>query len=275
MLKQRVITALILTPLIIWAIFALPDTWFNLLLLLFIGLAGWEWALLVGLKKTILRIIFAAILSIFWVASVFYIEPTQDQLLILLWLLIAWWLLRTVRIVIYKGKQASVEKFHPGRALNALIVIAAPFYLVHVLRNMNDMPGYLLYALMIIWAADTFAYFAGRQWGKQKLAPMVSPGKSWQGVYGAIASGVVATIIGSYVFGFGVTQSFLLLAITLITISMSIIGDLSESLYKRELDIKDSGHILPGHGGVLDRIDSLTAAIPVFMLGMYYMGLLS
>ncbi len=274
MLKQRIITALLLTPLVIWAILALPDNYFNLMLVIFVAAASWEWALLAGLTTASKRIVFAIVISGLWIIGATVYHPDQNQLLVILWIMMVWWVVRIYQIIRYRGAQVTQNQFHPVMAITALVVIAAPFYLVQLLRNNQDLPGYLLYILLVIWAADIFAYFAGKKWGKIKLAPHVSPGKSWQGVYGAMISGVIATAIGAYVFELNLNYALLLLLLTFVAIIFSIIGDLSESLYKRELNIKDSGQLLPGHGGVLDRIDSLTAAIPVFMLGMHYMGML-
>jgi len=239
-----------------------------------VGLSCWEWAPLTGLRVTTLRILFVIVFNSIWISAVLYLTPKPAEFTYLLWGLTAWWAVRLINIYRYKGSEKSQEYFHFGRALNVLVVIAAPFYFIHLLRNDFNEPGLLLYVLMTIWAADTFAYFAGRQWGKTKLAPIVSPGKSWQGVYGAILSAVLMSIIGAIIYEFNFISFIELLLLTVLVVVFSIIGDLSESLYKRQLKIKDSGQILPGHGGILDRVDSLTAAMPVYMLGINYMGLL-
>ena len=126
--------------------------------------------------------------------------------------------------------------------------------------------AWLLYVLLLVWMADIGAYFAGRTWGRRKLAPHVSPGKSWEGV----AGGLVATLMLALVFGFwqqlGVGGSSVLLLITVVVTLASVLGDLLESMLKRYRQIKDSSQLLPGHGGILDRIDSLTAAVPLFAL---------
>ena len=127
---------------------------------------------------------------------------------------------------------------------------------------------WLLYVLLIAWVADVFAYFAGRALGKHKLAPAVSPGKSWEGVLGGLVGTSLLTATASIYLGFSLNQFGLLLAITLIITAVSVLGDLTESLVKRESGMKDSSQLLPGHGGIMDRIDSLTSAIPIFTLLM-------
>jgi phosphatidate cytidylyltransferase len=131
-------------------------------------------------------------------------------------------------------------------------------------------PGYVLFLLLLIWVADIGAYFAGRHWGQRKLAPVISPGKTWEGVWGATAAALAFALLGAAVLGIGTRWPWFV-AICMVTVGFSIIGDLFESMIKRQRGVKDSGSLLPGHGGVLDRIDSLTAAAPVFLLGLYGM----
>jgi len=127
--------------------------------------------------------------------------------------------------------------------------------------------------MVLIWGADTGAYFAGRAFGKRKLAPQVSPGKSWEGVAGAMGVTVVVALVGGALLDVSGVALFGLVILSLITVAFSIVGDLMESLMKRRVGVKDSGTLLPGHGGVLDRIDSLTAAAPIFALGVSLLGI--
>jgi phosphatidate cytidylyltransferase len=128
--------------------------------------------------------------------------------------------------------------------------------------------GYVLFLLIMIAAADTGAYFSGRLWGRHKLAPQISPGKTWEGVLGAIAATLVIALSGALWFQVEPLYWMMFVGICLLTVLFSIIGDLFESMIKRQKGVKDSGNLLPGHGGVLDRIDSLTAAAPLFLLGL-------
>ncbi len=133
-------------------------------------------------------------------------------------------------------------------------------------------PQQLLYAMVLVWLADTGGYFAGKRFGKRKLAKEISPNKTWEGVAGALILGSLWIVI-SFVVGISGTISLLAWSVlSLVTLSISIIGDLFESVFKRLFNVKDSGNLLPGHGGILDRIDSLLAAIPVFAAGIYFLG---
>jgi len=158
--------------------------------------------------------------------------------------------------------------------------VAGPFVLLpawlalvrlHAQGPTLDGPQLLTFLLLLVVAADVGAYFAGRAFGKHKLAPRVSPGKTWEGVAGGLAGASLLALAGALWFELPLPR-FVLLCVLVVMIS--VVGDLAESLFKRHAGVKDSGSILPGHGGILDRIDSLTAAGPCFVLGMDYLGLL-
>ena len=131
-----------------------------------------------------------------------------------------------------------------------------------------------LLALVIVWVSDIGAYFSGRSFGKRKLAPQISPGKTWAGAYGAMIAGVLAGVIGGWLLDVRGGQMLALALLSAATVAISIVGDLLESLLKRHAQIKDSGSIFPGHGGLLDRLDSVFAALPVFAAGLWLIGLL-
>jgi phosphatidate cytidylyltransferase len=133
----------------------------------------------------------------------------------------------------------------------------------------------ILYIFLVVWVADIGAYFAGRAFGKAKLAPRVSPGKSWAGVWGGLAAVALLAIVASLLANAGVAEAMLLVVASLVTGFVSVLGDLLESMLKRFRGIKDSSQLLPGHGGIMDRIDSLTAAIPVFALMITLLGWLT
>jgi phosphatidate cytidylyltransferase len=132
---------------------------------------------------------------------------------------------------------------------------------------------YLLFLLVLVWVADSAAYFSGRLWGTNKLAPRISPGKTWEGVWGALIAGLVLGVLGVILFGVQGSRWVAFVALCAATVAFSILGDLAESAFKRQSGLKDSGQLLPGHGGILDRVDSLTAAAPVFMLGLWSLEL--
>jgi phosphatidate cytidylyltransferase len=128
-----------------------------------------------------------------------------------------------------------------------------------------------LFLLVLVWAADIGAFFAGRRFGRVKLAPRVSPNKTWEGVLGGVVAGLIAAVAGSVWFGFA-KGPFIALCVAVVL--ASIVGDLTESMFKRFAGLKDSGKVLPGHGGVLDRIDSVTAAVPFYVLGLGWLGVI-
>ena len=138
--------------------------------------------------------------------------------------------------------------------------------------NSSLSPKLLLFALLIVWVADMGAYFAGKQFGRVKLAPSISPGKTWEGVFGGLVLVVVLTLVWAH---FGEMELNVLLPFCLAVGALSVVGDLTVSMFKRTAGVKDSGKLFPGHGGVLDRIDSVSAAAPLFALGLNWLGLLS
>jgi phosphatidate cytidylyltransferase len=129
----------------------------------------------------------------------------------------------------------------------------------------------LLFALFIVWAADMGAYFVGRRYGRVKLAPRISPGKTWEGVFGGLVLAVIVTLAGRLAFEANLA---VLLPLVVAVVGLSIVGDLTVSMFKRTAGLKDSGKVFPGHGGILDRIDSVSAALPLFALGLGWMGLI-
>ena len=159
------------------------------------------------------------------------------------------------------------------KLINAVIgiLILAPAWLSLVILHTSHSDGIsqLLFLLILIWIADSAAYFSGRRWGKTKLANKVSPGKTWEGIFGAIFAILVFCYAYSRFMDMQGSEILLFLLLGIITVSGSVLGDLIESLMKRHSGIKDSGTLLPGHGGVMDRIDSLTAAGPIFVAGLW------
>jgi len=160
----------------------------------------------------------------------------------------------------------------PGKLLSGFFVLVPAWIAPLALRELPqgllpDGRWLTLYLLMIVWVADSGAYFAGHRWGKTKLAPHVSPGKTWEGVAGGLAAVLLlALLAGVFGWRFGASELVIWVILSLVTAFVSVFGDLFESRAKRAAGVKDSGSILPGHGGVLDRIDAFTAAAPVFML---------
>ena len=267
MLRQRVITALILAPLVIWGILSLPDSWFALLLAVVVLGGFWEWSAFVT-PKMVGRggyLIFGGGL----LAGLYFFSTTE------VWAALPWfgvgWLLFASLLVIRYPKISSI--WHESAPLKAVVglFILVPMWVSVVAIQRTVGAEFVLVLMLLIWGADTGAYFSGRAWGRNRLSPAVSPGKSWEGVFGGLLVSVVVALVASY--WLELSMSLVLFgAIALIVSAVSVMGDLIESLFKRITGIKDSGNILPGHGGILDRIDSLTTAAPVFYLTMRHLS---
>ncbi|MFI0474347.1 phosphatidate cytidylyltransferase [Halomonas sp. HMF6819] len=267
MLRQRIITAAWLAPLTLIGLFGLKGGAFALFTAVIVLLGAWEWTNLAGVSRGAQRLKWVALMALFmaamWVGDFAYSSWP-------LWLAAIGWAVNFYWVANYPEKR---QQWH-GRAERLAIglwVLLTCWVGFNVLRESGGV--WLLFVLLLVWSADIGAYFAGRRFGKRKLAPRVSPAKSWEGVYGAL----VATFLLAVGFAFwqpmGVAGGVTLVAITALVTLVSVLGDLFESMLKRFRDIKDSSNLLPGHGGVLDRVDSLTAAIPVFAL--FYSEVLS
>jgi phosphatidate cytidylyltransferase len=276
MLLQRVITALALLPVVLGAAWYAPLPW---LYALFAGagvLAASEWTTLMGwggeaqrLHRRLYLLASVLLLAAAWLA--------RSRWQWLAGLGCAWWLLATCLLPGFPG---NLQRLKPGPALLGLLgqVLWVPAILsLAVLRDrpMPDGPLRLIYVMTLVWAADVGAYLAGRNFGRHKLAPNISPGKTREGALGGLLlCAAWALTAGSRVFN--VTdrhQLLLVLVLSLLAASLSIVGDLSISMFKRLSGVKDSGKLLPGHGGILDRVDSLLAAAPVMALGTQWLHL--
>ncbi|NAO95888.1 phosphatidate cytidylyltransferase [Halomonas sp. Choline-3u-9] len=260
MLKQRIITAAWLAPLVLAGLFGLDGGAFALFTALMVLLATWEWANLAGVTRTAQRAqlvaVMAVLMLVMWLAGVATsIWP--------LWFSAAGWLVNLYWVTRYPAAgeqwQSTVRRLAMG-----LWVLLPCWVGFNVLRDIGM--AWLLFVLLLVWCADIGAYFVGRHWGKRKLAPHVSPGKSWEGVYGGLAATTILAILFALWLPLGLVGGITLILITAVVTLASVLGDLLESMLKRHRNIKDSSQLLPGHGGVLDRIDSLTAAIPLFAL---------
>ncbi|WP_372987730.1 phosphatidate cytidylyltransferase [Marinobacter sp.] len=275
MLKTRIITALILAPIAIGGIFFLPPLGFALFTGAVITIGAWEWANMSGIEGQGGRVAYAGA-----TAAILY-GLLNVPAVVVLWLALAWWFICFLLVRSYPRGSDRWGSL-PMRALMGLFVLVPAWVGLNHLRTggfqFGDVANNLwviLYVFCVVWVADIGAYFAGRAFGKAKLAPRVSPGKSWAGVWGGLtAVGVFAVIVSSLASA-SVTETLLLVIASLFTGLVSVLGDLLESMLKRFRGIKDSSQLLPGHGGIMDRIDSLTAAIPVFALIITQLGWLT
>lgn len=276
MLWQRVVTALVLLPLVLGAIFFLPNDFFAAAVALPVLLAGNEWARM----APVCRNTFVALLALL-LAGVFAIEKLQAGAAApLLWIAAAFWIFALALVMRYRGEKTGWYAHRPFMYVAGLVLLVPAWYAVVQLQaitfTVNDTPlrGLaLLGGFLVVWGADVGAYFAGRAFGKHKLAVHVSPAKSVEGAVGGMALTVLLAFALARFLGLDTSTTSSLLALVFVATLASILGDLFESMVKREAGVKDSGTLLPGHGGVLDRIDSVTCALPVFALGYGALGL--
>jgi phosphatidate cytidylyltransferase len=272
MLRQRVLTALLLAPLVILLILLLPTSLFAWLLAAAFLAATWEWTLLAGMKDRTRRsgvLAFATVLfAVLWLlrASV-WLWPA------LMIAGVAWWLLVCVWLRNFAFAAAPTSENRNLKLLAGVFVIF-PAWVGALSIHGSEPHGHVwtFLAMLLVWAADTGAYFSGRFFGQRKLAPQISPGKTWAGVYGAFATSALVLAVGGWLLGVRDARLIGLIIVTIVTVASSIVGDLLESLMKRHASVKDSGTLFPGHGGLLDRLDSVFAALPVFALGKLLLG---
>lgn len=262
MLKQRVLTALVLAPLALLAVFFLPRNIFDAVLALIFLYAGWEWSNLCRLNtpgRLGYVILHAGLLAL--VALLPALLPVTLVLALLFWL---------AALVLVKGYPGTAARITPRlKLLMGVLVLVPAWQAITALRAGENGLILLLMLLMLVWGADIGAYAAGRTWGRRKLLPAVSPGKTLEGAAGGLAACVLIGAVFAFWLKLSPSGSVFLILLSLFTGMVSVLGDLLESMLKRERGIKDSGQLLPGHGGMLDRIDSLTAAAPVFLAGLH------
>lgn len=278
MTRIRLLAALVMAPLAIAAILLLPTPWMMVLAaVLFLG-GLWEWFDLAEIEDTLARTVLLVAHLALMVAIVWASRSSTGPTLVLFQLAsvigVVWWLLALLWLGHYRF--ASDHDTHARMfklAAGALSVIPAWCALAWIHASTPNGHHWLLVALVIVWAADTGAYFVGRKLGRRKLAPRISPNKTIEGLAGGVIAGVVAGVgIAWLVAGAQAAQLPAVALVALAAVLFSVVGDLFESLLKRHAGVKDSGHLIPGHGGILDRIDGVLAALPVFALGKAMLG---
>lgn len=266
MLKQRVITAVILAPIVVGGLFFLPPLEFAFFTAAVLAIGGWEWANLAGIVRQSGRCGYAA--AILLLMLLLYQAPVVPMLL----LVALCWLAAFFLVYSYPNRVAAWSPPALQLLMGVPVLVGAWLALNHLrsgsfsLGSLDNNLLLILYTFLIVWAADIGAYFAGRAFGRRKLAPAVSPGKSWAGVYGGLATVfVLATAVMVWLEP-SVSQWLLFTLFSLVTALVSVLGDLLVSMLKRHRGLKDTSQLLPGHGGIMDRIDSLVAAIPILAL---------
>jgi phosphatidate cytidylyltransferase len=269
MLKVRILTASVLGLGLLCSLFLLPAVWTVRVFAVVFTLAAWEWSGFGALSGRTARLAYTATVVVLsalcwrWSASVTHLK----------WLLVAacgWWLLALLWITTAPSRQQPVLSLVCGVPVLIPAFVAVARLLVAVRGFARD-PEMVLWMLLLVFAADIGAFFAGRRFGRHKLAPRVSPGKTWEGVLGGLVAVALVALIGAVHFALPVGAA---VAFACGIGIFSVIGDLTESMFKRAAGLKDSGSLLPGHGGVLDRIDGVTAAAPLYALGLFGMGVI-
>jgi phosphatidate cytidylyltransferase len=309
MLQQRIITALVLVPLVVLAVFKLPVEYFSFIYAVIILLGAWEWCQLIGIHETkskwlyLLAIILPMLFIFFWTqfleALQYLIEAGQQGIYqkakqegwssisnfmdnlnvtdvrsysgileVLVIPPVIFWVIVMVVIKNSPNGLLQMELSQRKQSIIGVCIFVAAWMFLSRLRLLYD-SEMVMYLLLLIWAADIAAYFVGKKWGKTKLAPDISPGKTLAGFYGAIGAALICAVALCLIYGFPLINSADFILLSLLTVLISIYGDLFFSVAKRRSGIKESGSILPGHGGILDRIDSLIAATPFFYGGVY------
>lgn len=268
-LKLRLISSLIMAPIAIWLIVVLPTPYFAMVLGLFFVAGAWEWAALVSTPWPFIRQAYTLCVVLLMVAAWFSLSVSPLVIESVAIITAGWWALVFLFVLTYPGSASVWNRAFVKAVAGFMILVPAWLCMVSLHGSGPDGPYYALYLFMMIWLADTAAYFSGRYFGKHKLAPKVSPGKSWEGVAGALVAVLIYSAISSYflgIFKMGIKIALVYISISLFAVLISVLGDLAESMFKRQAQLKDSGSLFPGHGGVLDRFDSLTAAAPCFLL---------
>lgn len=309
MLRQRVITAAILVPLVVMAVFQLPGDYFSLIFGLIMLMAAWEWSHLIGINQPSRKYLFllGLLLPMLWIqfwtqfleGLQYVIETGQQDIYqyvkksgwtsistfmeylnipdvrlysgVLEWFVIPPVIFWVLVMALIKHAPTGVLKLElkPRHKawLGWFVLLSAWMFLVR-LRVLYG-AELTMYFLVLIWAADIAAYFVGKKFGQSKLAAEISPGKTMAGFYGALLAAVVCGVLLSLIYGFPLMNASDIVLLSILTVLISIYGDLFFSVVKRQGGVKESGSILPGHGGILDRIDSLIAATPFFYAGIF------
>jgi phosphatidate cytidylyltransferase len=265
-LLQRIVTAAILVVVLVIVFFRLPPIAAVTLVLAFGLIAAWEWGGFVWPGRLGLRLVYVAGLLILMVISA-ALFPARLPLQGLLVVNLLWWALAFVWVLRFPVQFGQVT----GAVCGAMVLVPAWTALVVLLQGSELGPKYVLLVFAIVWAADVGAYFVGRRIGRKRMAPRVSPGKTWEGAVGGLVAAGVAGWLGGLILNIPLVT---LVPLAIGIAFVSILGDLTVSMFKRNAGLKDSGQLFPGHGGVLDRIDSITAAVPLFVLSGTWLGVL-
>ena len=258
-MKQRIITAVIALLALLLVLFVVPD-WAAFAVIVVVMLGGaWEWSAFLGTSSMTVRLAYVATIAAL-LAAVSFLAVDVTMILQAAML---WWVVALIWTFFFPTAIPTVVRWLVGA------IVLVPLYLALISLYTAD-PLILLFALLIVWVADSGAFFTGKTMGRVKLAPQISPGKTWEGVIGGLVAVVLLTLLRSTWVD---TDLTVFIPFCLAVACVSIVGDLTVSMFKRTAGVKYSGILFPGHGGVLDRIDSVAAAAPLFALGLGWVGL--
>lgn len=286
MTRTRLLAALVMAPLAIAAVLLLSTPWMAALSAAAFLIGLWEWLRLAEIDDPIARGVLMVVNLLLMVALVWASRSATGSSLILFQLMmmlgVIWWLLAVIWLRHYdfaSDHDTHARVFKLAAATLSIVPAWCALALIHASDSEPSRLGgvpqghvWLLVALMIVWAADSGAYFAGRKFGKTKLSPRISPNKTVEGLVGGVIAGMIVALAAAPLAGASMKELPYVAIVAIWTILFSVVGDLYESLLKRHVGAKDSSHLIPGHGGVLDRIDSVLAALPVFALGKLMFG---
>ena len=272
--RQRITTALVLAPLPILAVLFLPTPWLAAAVAVVLLAGLWEWTAFAGIEDTLPRTLFLTANALLMVALVWGGGPGLFTFKLVSLIGVLWWGAVLVWLARPRFASGDNQGTRGLKLLAASLCVVPAWCALGWLHSEDPLgPRWTLFALALCWAADSGAYFAGSKFGKRKLAPAISPGKTWEGVFGGLATSVLLAVLALPLLGLAWSALPALVLLTLLTAAISVVGDLFESLMKRHSGVKDSGALFPGHGGLMDRLDSLLAALPVFVVGKAWLGL--
>ena len=261
MLKERVITAIVLAAVLLGVMLGLPPVATVWLLTALVLIGAWEWAGFIGKDTPATRAGFTVAVALALGACLYFYTSVPNFVFIVVSVALAWWFIAFLWLCLAPGRVTPVTAAMAG----FLSLVPCWLALVHVTFSTQS-TRWVLFTLALVWAADTGAFFAGRWLGRVPLAPRVSPKKTWEGALGGmVTSAAVAWIAAKWVFEVD-AWPFVMTCVAIA--ALSIVGDLTESMLKRAAGLKDSGTMFPGHGGMLDRIDSVTAAAPALVFAL-------
>ncbi|MDH3534048.1 MAG: phosphatidate cytidylyltransferase [Gammaproteobacteria bacterium] len=259
-MKQRAITAIIALAALLIVLFVLPPVAVKVIIAAVMLVGAWEWSGFFKAPALPLRLAYVAIIAALLWAVTDTLAAYAEQVLIISML---WWIAALLWTFFFPTQIPTAVRWLAGA------IVLVPMYVALIMLYDIDR-WMLLFALLIVWSADSGAFFAGKRFGRVKLAPAISPGKTWEGVIGGLVAVVLLTIARALLTA---TDLAVWVPFCLAVAVVSIVGDLTVSMFKRTAGVKDSGALFPGHGGVLDRVDSIAAAAPLFALGTSWAGL--